>query len=94
MSDILLEENVLEVIDHDNIESVSSLTTRNGILLSCLERKPEKLHLFVYALMQSKKERILEIIKNPQKYEELKTGKKFHNSMYFIKVLFCFSTRS
>lgn len=84
MSDILLEENVLEVIDHDNIESVSSLTTRNGILLSCLERKPEKLHLFVYALMQSKKERILEIIKNPQKYEELKSDLSSSESLTSI----------
>lgn len=84
MSDILLEENILEVIDHDTIESVSSLKRRNEILLGCLKSKPEKLHLFAYALMQSKKEYILEIIKNPSKYEELKSGKKFNNSMYFF----------
>lgn len=51
MSDIFLEENVFEVIDYDNIEFVLSLIIRNGILLSCLERKFEKLYFFVYVLM-------------------------------------------
>lgn len=70
MSDILLEENFLSLTEHDNIESESSLKRRNEILLSCLKGKPNHLHLFAYALTQSKRTYILETIKNPSKYEE------------------------
>lgn len=87
MSDILLEENFLSLTEHDNIESESSLKRRNEILLSCLKGKPNHLHLFAYALTQSKRKYILEKIKNSSKYEDSKSGKKLNISiilgMYF-----------
>lgn len=64
LSDILFEESVLTVNDHDVIEEERSLRKRNEILLRCLkDHEPEdQLYLFVYALMESKQEYILKEI--------------------------------
>lgn len=66
MSDILFEESVLTVSEHDLIEENRSLKQRNEILLGCLKKRPEdQLYLFVYALMEGKKDFILEEIQKP-----------------------------
>lgn len=86
MSDILFEENFLTVTEHDNIDSEPSLKRRNEILLSCLKGKPEQLHLFAYALTKSKREYILETIKNPSKYEESKSDPVSSESQIYLRV--------
>lgn len=64
LSDILFEESVLTVTDHDVIEEEASLRKRNEILLKFLKEQPEdQLYLFVYALMEAKQDYILEEIK-------------------------------
>lgn len=63
LSDILFEESVLAATEHDEIEEHQSLKRRNEILLRCLKEQPEdQLYLFVYALMEGKKDFILEEI--------------------------------
>lgn len=67
LSDILFEESVLTVTDHDVIEEQGSLRKRNEILLRHLKDQPEdQLYLFVYALMEGKQDYILEEIKKQQ----------------------------
>eukprot|EP00105_Crassostrea_gigas_P003583 XP_011416486.1 PREDICTED: uncharacterized protein LOC105320306 [Crassostrea gigas] len=67
LSDILFEESVLTVTDHDIIEEQGSLRKRNEILLRHLKDQPEdQLYLFVYALMEGKQDYILEEIKKQQ----------------------------
>lgn len=86
MSDILFEENFLTVTEHDNIDSESRLKRRNQILLSCLKEKPDQLHLFAYALTQSKRGYILNTLKNPSKYEESKSDPLSSESQIYLKV--------
>lgn len=76
MSDILFEESVLTVTEHDVIEEQQSLKKRNEILLRCLKEQPEdQLYLFVYALMEGKKDFILEEIqKQPTEHSDQISG--------------------
>lgn len=52
-SDTLLEENILTVNEHDIIEELASLKSRNGKLLSLLHGKPQhQLDRFMYTLTE------------------------------------------
>jgi hypothetical protein len=67
ISDILLEEDALSVTDHDNIEMERSRRRGAEILLTCLKRpQSDVLKVFEHALIQSKKDYILERFKTQQ----------------------------